>query len=48
MPIPRCSPGDHVTHNDDGTVTFTVWMPSSQKTYRGVADMAAGSVSFSE
>jgi thioredoxin reductase len=39
---------DHVTHNDDGTVTFTVWMPSSQKTYRGVADMAAGSVSFSE
>lgn len=39
---------DHVTHNDDGTVTFTVWMPSSQKTYRGVADMAACSVSFSE
>lgn len=39
---------DHVTHNDDGTITFTVWMPSSQKAYRGVADMAAGSVSFSE
>ena len=39
---------DHVTHNDDGTITFTVWMPSSQKTYRGTADMAAGSVSFSE
>ena len=37
-----------VVYNDDGTVTFTVWMPSSQKTYRGVADMAAGSVSFSE
>ena len=37
-----------VAYNDDGTVTFTVWMPSSQKTYRGVADMAAGSVSFSE
>ena len=39
---------DHVTHNDDGTITFTVWMPSSQKTYRGAADKAAGSVSFSE
>lgn len=39
---------DHVTHNDGGTITFTVWMPSSQKAYRGVADMSAGTVSFSE
>lgn len=39
---------DHVTQNDDGTITFTVWMPSSQKTYLGTADKAAGTVSFSE
>lgn len=39
---------DHVTQNDDGTITFTVWMPSSQKTYRGLANKADGSVSFAE